>query len=556
MEPHDDVIARVAADTLAWVSRVEAMITAKQLEYANRMRELQLEMLAPACQRCPVSIRRVRGLARKALADVRELMHMLRDTIMAMPPQLTGAATRAAGGAVQSPAGDGATSAVAFVDGLAAAAACDDAVCPICLSDFACGRSASDGAAFGAGDDDTAVALRCGGGAHVFHRACLRDWARLSSRCPLCREGFGLAAPAGGGDACTSGHPSSSAAPAPPALRAAAVTQEPVAPGLSPAEPPGPAEHAPAAVEPAPLPAPCPGRPPRRRGVGVAPGPSHGCGRPQPGPEAHGGIKSPTRALAPQSTGCCSDAACAHRGSSCYARGPGSPAASPAGILRGGLPTVRGSPSSRPCSGVSATRPRSRSASPLVGCEVSDVPEPGPSPASSAAQPRPPSNRCPPKPSCRRSVRPAGDRPPLRRLAAESGGGGLAADAGGVGHPRDQDSRESSRAGTPGRDPLAARGSSASRPPSHAGAAQQRLRARSASPMVGGKSLGVVGREVLRNSPGAAGGRRAFADGGPGWRPPLLRQQPQGASALPHAPGRPAQGPTRRGASVEVRTLA
>lgn len=175
--PHgnvDPLVAKAAADTVAWLGRVEELVVMKQRHYANRMLELQLEYSAPSDMRRPTRIARVRTLARRELADIRELLELMRDTLDQLPPQLTPAnLAHVARGA---PAVD----AVAFIDNLEAAPSEPHGDCPICLAEL--GGSTEDG--------DT-VALACGRGAHRFHRGCLREWAQLSTQCPLCREGFG-----------------------------------------------------------------------------------------------------------------------------------------------------------------------------------------------------------------------------------------------------------------------------------------------------------------------------------------------------------------------------
>lgn len=183
----DALVAQTAADTVAWLSRTDMLITAKQRLYVARMRELQLEEVLPRSERCPQRIARVRALARKQLDDVRELLELVRDTFEQMPPQLRrGSASRLGTGAdLLSTSGTQALSAaVVFVDSLPniPASDCTDGDCPVCLADL----FPED-----VEEHDDVVALGCGGGAHRFHRGCIRGWAAVSARCPLCREAFG-----------------------------------------------------------------------------------------------------------------------------------------------------------------------------------------------------------------------------------------------------------------------------------------------------------------------------------------------------------------------------
>lgn len=139
------------------------------------MEEVALEYEMPPGERCAKSIARSRTQARKALDDVRELLWMLRDTMAQLPPQLLQAAPR---DGMASTAFGGPDAAVRFIESLPAATAVVDDDCPICLSELGA-------------DGEPVVALPCGGGAHRFHRRCVRDWAKLSSKCPLCRTPFG-----------------------------------------------------------------------------------------------------------------------------------------------------------------------------------------------------------------------------------------------------------------------------------------------------------------------------------------------------------------------------
>lgn len=410
---------------------------------------------------------------------------MLRDTMAAMPPQLTAAATRAASGAVQNPTTGAAAVAVAFVDGLMKAAPCDGD-CPICLSELA-GCTGSQGGADGVGDGDgenfggecqaqgcqgsDVVALPCGGGAHRFHRGCLRGWAKLSARCPLCREGF------------------------------------------SPTDPPG--------------------------GTGASATPS----------------SRATSAPAPMS----------HLSTAGTAAG--SPAIAP-------LPAEPGTPSSGEQSAVASSGGHNTN-------NIAHVQLPSPTSEASLVVevvPKPPPTRCPVRTSRRpsRNIHRSSDGSNQQTgidgngdavgssatctTASPSGGIALAAHDDSLNCCiREQESRASSRAsyasaihGSPTQARASPelpppRGASVGRAPALDGAGRPRRseperRARSASPMLGGIQLGVAGREVLRNAPaGAAGRRRVFADGGPGWRPPLPKQ-----AATPATPRTPAAPQTPR----------
>lgn len=174
------LIAQAASDTLAWIGRVELLIAEKQRHYLSRMRELELEKMLPIGQRCPLRQARVRTLAGKQLDDIRELLELLRDTLDQLPPQLRGAAPAAA----LASASEGALAgAVALVEDLPRLSGGAEGDCPVCLSDLC-----------HAGAD--VVALPCGGGVHCFHRPCIRNWATVSARCPLCRSVFGCEAAA------------------------------------------------------------------------------------------------------------------------------------------------------------------------------------------------------------------------------------------------------------------------------------------------------------------------------------------------------------------------
>lgn len=97
---------------------------------------------------------------------------MLRDTLEQLPPQLT-ESVLASASAGNAPTLDAARS---FIQKLPESHVHEPGSdCPICLS-----AMTSD-----------IVALPCGSGRHCFHRECILDWAKLSTRCPLCREGFG-----------------------------------------------------------------------------------------------------------------------------------------------------------------------------------------------------------------------------------------------------------------------------------------------------------------------------------------------------------------------------
>lgn len=171
---------RLAADTLDWIVRVEGMISAKQVEYTKRMDDLQAELDLPEVDRCGPRICWSRSRAKTAVDDMRELLWMLRDTIDRMPSQLLQAAP-ADGMASMPGIGEVATRVVdELLDIPAASLSCGDEDCPICLSALT-------------GGEDSVVALPCGAG-HRFHRQCMRDWARLSERCPLCRAVFASSA--------------------------------------------------------------------------------------------------------------------------------------------------------------------------------------------------------------------------------------------------------------------------------------------------------------------------------------------------------------------------
>merc|ERR1719192_483401 len=101
----------------------------------------------------------------------------MRDTLNQLPPQLLGAAPAEAMASASSNALEGAA---AFVDRLATLPGGVDGDCPVCLAELR------------PGEEGDVVALGCGGGVHCFHRSCIRGWATLSARCPLCRETFGV----------------------------------------------------------------------------------------------------------------------------------------------------------------------------------------------------------------------------------------------------------------------------------------------------------------------------------------------------------------------------
>eukprot|EP00929_Paragymnodinium_shiwhaense_P034063 TRINITY_DN18577_c0_g2_i1.p1 TRINITY_DN18577_c0_g2~~TRINITY_DN18577_c0_g2_i1.p1 ORF type:complete len:458 (+),score=69.35 TRINITY_DN18577_c0_g2_i1:89-1462(+) len=180
-ESPDHMVARATEMTVAWLDRCEKLIAAKQRHYVSRMHELYLEMSLPPKEQCPVSQARARRLAGKQLEDIRELLVMVRDTMEQLPPQLRFMAPAAATSASE----DALASAVTFVDALPACTSSAGGDCPVCLSELC-------------GGEDEVVALPCGNGTHCFHRQCIRDWAGVSARCPLCRDAFGLDADAAG----------------------------------------------------------------------------------------------------------------------------------------------------------------------------------------------------------------------------------------------------------------------------------------------------------------------------------------------------------------------
>lgn len=180
-QSEESLVAKAAADTLAWLNRTEQLILAKQRHYLSRMRELQLERMLPTTERCHKREAWAKKVAKQQLKDIRELMAMMRDTLDQIPPQLLGATPAEAMASASSSVLE---DAVAFVDGLAALPGGVDADCPVCLTELR------------PGEDRDVVALGCGGGTHCFHRSCIRDWAKLSARCPLCRDTFGVRGPA------------------------------------------------------------------------------------------------------------------------------------------------------------------------------------------------------------------------------------------------------------------------------------------------------------------------------------------------------------------------
>jgi len=181
----DQAVARAAADTLAWLSKVDGLIAAKQSHYLSRMRELELEAALPANQRCTLRQARVRTLAGQQLDDIRELMALVRDTLDQLPPQLRRMAARDGSNAGVSAAASAACAgkaAASFIDSLPSVeqtGACSALDCPICLADL---YEQSE-------ERLEVVALPCQGN-HCFHRPCIRNWAEVAACCPLCRECF------------------------------------------------------------------------------------------------------------------------------------------------------------------------------------------------------------------------------------------------------------------------------------------------------------------------------------------------------------------------------
>mmetsp|Transcript_34395 Transcript_34395/g.94720 ORF Transcript_34395/g.94720 Transcript_34395/m.94720 type:complete len:493 (-) Transcript_34395:52-1530(-) len=178
LEGAEVTVAQTARDTIAWLDRVELLISAKQRHYMSRMQELELESAMPANQRCPLRVARVRSLAGQQLDDIRELLELVRDTLDQLPPQLQ---RLAPADALNSASNSALVNAGAFVNALPALPLGVPGDCPVCLSEL---RPC---------ENLDVVALPCGGGAHCFHRPCLGNWAGVSARCPLCREPFGAA---------------------------------------------------------------------------------------------------------------------------------------------------------------------------------------------------------------------------------------------------------------------------------------------------------------------------------------------------------------------------
>lgn len=166
---------------------------AQQHEYIKRVLELQLEVALPVEERCAARAARLRAAARSSLDEIRRQLVALHDAVGQLPPQLRSSGSlraRALGGDVSA-----AAEVVKNLPCLSTPAETGD--CPICMCDLASAPDevcTSSGACTLEGPseaDAEVVALSCGGGAHRFHRRCIRDWAQLSARCPLCRQGIG-----------------------------------------------------------------------------------------------------------------------------------------------------------------------------------------------------------------------------------------------------------------------------------------------------------------------------------------------------------------------------
>mmetsp|Transcript_60895 Transcript_60895/g.145139 ORF Transcript_60895/g.145139 Transcript_60895/m.145139 type:complete len:465 (-) Transcript_60895:112-1506(-) len=175
--PDDDVqdlVVIAARDTVAWLNKVDSLVSAKQNHFVMRLQELELECSLPEEQQCLKRQARVRHIASKQLEDIRELLTMVRDTLEQLPPQLQRLAPAQS---VRSASSSALASASAFVDSLArlGESACGGD-CPVCLSELS--------------PNEDVVALPCGDGLHRFHRQCIKNWASVSACCPLCRQTF------------------------------------------------------------------------------------------------------------------------------------------------------------------------------------------------------------------------------------------------------------------------------------------------------------------------------------------------------------------------------
>eukprot|EP00929_Paragymnodinium_shiwhaense_P093993 TRINITY_DN54348_c0_g1_i2.p1 TRINITY_DN54348_c0_g1~~TRINITY_DN54348_c0_g1_i2.p1 ORF type:complete len:453 (-),score=118.29 TRINITY_DN54348_c0_g1_i2:177-1535(-) len=189
------------ADFLRWLAGVETLIVDKQHEYARCMIQLQLEAAAAAADAAsPGASERLeaaRTSARQALEEVKELLEVFCMSLQRLPMDLAelsafstsnaalGAGLAASGVVAAAVAGTH----VQKLPALPPEALTAAGDCPICLLPL---RGDAPRAGSDSGEPGV-VALECGGNGHgcgkghVFHRACLLDWCKLSDRCPLCR---------------------------------------------------------------------------------------------------------------------------------------------------------------------------------------------------------------------------------------------------------------------------------------------------------------------------------------------------------------------------------